>query len=308
MHSIAAGVITEVFGIPVTNTMLAAMLTTITITIIALLIRKNLSEKPGKLQAFFELIYDYIYDLCVSIADNKRAEKFLPWILSFFLFILVSNYWGLIPIFGEGIVVEEYSDEISLTHKVNTEENTVFEVSKDNLELAEGTGTLIIEEAESDEVELSEEHGEVTLLRGATSDPNATFALSAVSFALVIGFGISAHNPIGLLKHYIQYGSLKTMKGIMQIVMFPIFLFVGILEIILEPLKSVSLSFRLFGNIFAGETLVNAMTILNGVAVPFVATPFLLLEILVGVIQALVFSLLTLVFLSIITKQHSAEH
>lgn len=297
MHSIAAGVITEVFGIPITNTMLAAVLTTITIIIVALIIRKNISEKPGKLQAFFELIYDYIYDLCVSIADKGRAEKFLPWILSFFLFILVSNYWGLVPVFGEGIVVEEYSEEISLSSKVNAEEVDTHEDSK----IEEISGTDEVHEA-------SEEPREIALLRGATSDPNATFALSAVSFALVIGFGLSAHNPIGLLKHYMQYGSLKTMEGIMRIVMIPIFLFVGVLELLLEPLKSISLSFRLFGNIFAGETLVNAMTILNGAAVPLVATPFLLLEILVGVIQALVFSLLTLVFLSIITKHNSAEH
>jgi len=258
MHSIAAGTITYWGTFPITNTMLAAVLSSLTLIIFALIIRKNLNIIPGKFQAFYELIHEYFYNLSVEISDKKRGEQFYPYILAFFLFILISNYWGLIPLFGEGITV----------HDVITNHH-------------------------------------VPLFKGATSDTNTTFALATVSFFLIVGYGLLIQNPIGLLKHYMQYDSLQGLKGTaMKIAMTPIFLFVGVLELILEPLKSISLSFRLFGNTFAGETLVTSMTILNGVAVLFVAVPFLLLEVLVGVIQALVFSLLTLVFLSIITSKH----
>jgi len=258
MHSIAPGIITYWGSFPITNTMLAAVLSSVTLITFALVIRKNLNIIPGKLQTFYELIHEYFYNLTVEISDKKRAEKFYPYVLAFFLFILISNYWGLIPIFGESITVTD-----ALTHHY------------------------------------------IPLFRGATGDTNTTFALSIVSFILVVGYGLMTHNPIGLLKHYMQYDSLQGLKGkAMKIAMSPIFLFVGILELLLEPLKSISLSFRLFGNIFAGETLVTSMTILNGIAIPLVAAPFLLLEVLVGAIQALVFSLLTLVFLSIITSKH----
>lgn len=283
MHSIASNVLFDLAGFPVTNTMLAALLTTFTILGLAVIIRVKLSIRPGTLQAFFELIYEYIENLCITISDKQRAAKFLPWILGFFLFILVSNYWGLVPIFGDGIVLKNESaghhEEIAVETLHDAESNTV-------------------------ESEESHELSEFPLLKGATSDPNTTFALSVVSLALVIGFGLTAHNPIGLLKHYMQFSALKTLDGIMRIALLPIFIFVGILEILLEPLKSISLSFRLFGNIFAGETLVKAMTILNGVAIPIAAAPFLILEIIVGAIQALVFSVLSLVFMSIITEKH----
>ncbi len=324
MHSIAAGVITEVFGFPITNTMLGALITTLTLTILAIAIRSKLSQRPGKLQTMFELIYDYIKDLCVTIADEHRAEKFLPWILSFFLFILVSNYWGLVPIFGEGISVKEYvaEDHVEetkeedhsegLVQKVYAREETINEVEHEEVVDTHEENSIVEEKEEVEHEETAEtaetEHEEVhhvPLFRAATSDTNTTFALSVVSFFLIVGFGLFTHNPIGLLKHYMQFSSLETMEGfVMKMLMLPIFLFVGILEIILEPLKSISLAFRLFGNIYAGETLVASMTVLNGAIVPLVATPFLLLEVLVGAIQALVFSLLTLVFLSILTSKH----
>ncbi len=258
MHSIAPGIITYWGGFPITNTMLAAVLSSTTLITFAFIIKRNLNLIPGKLQAFYELIHEYFYNLTVEIADKERAEKFYPYILAFFLFILVSNYWCLIPIFGESITVTD-----ALTHH------------------------------------------HIPLFRGATGDTNTTFALSIVSFVLIVGYGLIIQNPIGLLKHYMQYDSLQDLKGVMmKIAMAPIFIFVGILELLLEPLKSISLSFRLFGNIFAGETLVTSMTILNGAAVVLIAVPFLLLEVLVGAIQALVFALLTLVFLSIITSKH----
>ncbi|MDD3647940.1 MAG: F0F1 ATP synthase subunit A [Candidatus Dojkabacteria bacterium] len=135
----------------------------------------------------------------------------------------------------------------------------------------------------------------IELFKGATTDLNATFALAIVSFVLIQFFAFKLGGIRGWFSHYFKMN---------PIYLVPIFLFVGILELGLEFVKAISLSFRLFGNSYAGESLIANMTTINGMSIPFVTVPFLLLEVLVGIIQALVFSLLTLVFLSMITSKH----
>lgn len=140
-----------------------------------------------------------------------------------------------------------------------------------------------------------EEHGGKTALvpffRSANSDLNTTLALAVVSVLGTQIFGIAA---IGAFKYSKRFFNFKN----------PILFFVGILELIAEIAKMVSFSFRLFGNIFAGEVLLVVM----GSLVPYIAPlPFYFLELFVGLIQALVFAMLTLVFLKIATAKH-AEH
>ncbi len=121
----------------------------------------------------------------------------------------------------------------------------------------------------------------VPLLRGATADLNMTLALAIVSFCSIQFFGLS-HRKLGYLKKFINFDS-------------PISFFTGILELISEFAKIISFSFRLFGNVFAGEVLLTVVVFLVPVIVPL---PFLGLEIFVGFIQALVFAMLTLVFIN----------
>lgn len=121
----------------------------------------------------------------------------------------------------------------------------------------------------------------VPLFRGATADLNMTLALALVSFFAIQFFGFS-HSKLGYLKKFINLKS-------------PIEFFTGILEIISEFAKIISFSFRLFGNVFAGEVLLSVVVFLVPVIVPL---PFLGLEIFVGFIQALVFAMLTLVFIN----------
>lgn len=121
----------------------------------------------------------------------------------------------------------------------------------------------------------------VPLLRGATADLNMTLALALVSFFSIQFFGFS-HSKLGYLKKFINFKS-------------PIDFFTGILELISEFAKIISFSFRLFGNVFAGEVLLSVVVFLVPVVVPL---PFLGLEIFVGFIQALVFAMLTLVFIN----------
>lgn len=133
------------------------------------------------------------------------------------------------------------------------------------------------------------EHGKelVPILKGATTDINTTFALSLVS---VMATHIMSITSLGFKEYIGRFISLN-----------PINLFVGLLEIVSEITKLVSLSFRLFGNIFAGEVTLATVSKMFAFVFPL---PFLLLESVVSVVQALVFSALTLVFMAILTTPH----
>ncbi len=136
------------------------------------------------------------------------------------------------------------------------------------------------------------EHGEfIPLLRGTTSDLNTTLALALTS---AIATHILSINIIGIKDYLSRYFSLN-----------PINLFIGILEIISEITKVISLSFRLFGNIFAGEVVLVTVSSMFAFIFPL---PFLLLEVIVGIVQALVFSMLTMVFMAILTTSHKQSH
>lgn len=136
-----------------------------------------------------------------------------------------------------------------------------------------------------------EERGFVPLFRAATSDLNTTIALAIISVALTQVFGFM-YQKLGYLTKFFNFSN-------------PMAFIVGLLELVLEVAKIASFSFRLFGNIFAGEVLIAVMMFLIPVIVPM---PFYGLEIFVGFIQALVFALLSLVFFNMATIGHDEEH
>jgi len=132
-------------------------------------------------------------------------------------------------------------------------------------------------------------HGEkvfIPLLRSVNSDLNVTLALALISVGITHYYSISA---LGIVNYLKRYFSLN-----------PVNLFVGALEIIAELTKILSLSFRLFGNIFAGETLLVTISALFAFILPL---PFMFLEIIVGFVQAAIFMMLTLVFMVILTEK-----
>jgi len=155
------------------------------------------------------------------------------------------------------------------------------------------------------------EHGLafIPFLRGGTADINTTIALAVTA---VVGANIFGIFSIGLWKTFNKYVNLKALGGIFTkikheptvIIVAPITFFVGLIEIIGEFAKIASLSFRLFGNVFAGEVLLASMAAIFAYAIPI---PFLFLEILVGVIQALIFSILLVVYFTISASDHD-EH
>ncbi len=139
------------------------------------------------------------------------------------------------------------------------------------------------------------------LLRGGNADLNMTFAMASVFFVLWIYWALQAQGPGGVILHL--FGPKGESKGFMKLVMVVIFFLVGLLEIVSILFRPVSLSFRLYGNIYAGENMLEAMSNLVPSLSWLIPIPFYFMELLVGIVQALVFMLLTAVF-TLLIAQH----
>lgn len=137
---------------------------------------------------------------------------------------------------------------------------------------------------------MTEEHGEklIPILRGNNADLNTTMGLALISVFLIQVYSIKYLGIKGYLQKFFNFTN-------------PILFFVGILDIISEISKVISFSFRLFGNIFAGEVLMTIIAFLIPILASF---PFLLFEFFVGLIQAMVFSMLTAVFINGAIQKH----
>ncbi|PIP56242.1 ATP synthase F0 subunit A [candidate division WWE3 bacterium CG22_combo_CG10-13_8_21_14_all_39_12] len=241
--SIAAETLFHLGPIAVTNALVTAVIVTILLSIFAFLAHRAFqSEKPTMFTTFVEQVIAFFYDLTESIA-GKNAPVFFPLIMTFFLFIIIANWFGLLP----GIA---------------------------------GFGVEVIENGE---------HAVVPLFRAATTDLNTTIALALISVGVTQYYGFKF---LGVKKHLSKYFNADGMNS-----------FVGILEFVGVFSGILSFAFRLFGNIFAGEVLLVVMGSLIPLVLPI---PFLGLELFVGFIQATVFAVLTLVFMSIAVESH--EH
>ncbi len=149
--------------------------------------------------------------------------------------------------------------------------------------------------------------GHDMLLRPATSDLNLTVAMALVAVISSHLFGFISVGIFTHLNKFIQIGTfIKSFKkGPIGVFTGIVELGVGLIEIVSELAKVLSLSLRLFGNIFAGEVLIS---VISGLVSVFIPAPFMLLEVLVGLIQASVFTMLTLVYMTILTTEPHAEH
>lgn len=232
-----------------TNSLLMSWITMALLITLGLLVSFKITPVPGKLQNVGEMVVDTAIGFFTDVMGSRReAEKVFPIVFTFFVFIMLSNWLGLLP--GIGSIGFEG------THVVDGHEEAAF----------------------------------IPFFRSTYSDLNMTLALGLISVTAVHVFGIAT---IGFFKHA---GKFITFKD-------PISFFVGLLELFSEVSKVLSFSFRLFGNIFAGEVL---LVVILGL-VPYVAPlPFFMLEVFVGFVQALVFSMLTLVFMKVAMAE--AEH
>jgi len=292
--SISAEKIGALWGLPVTNSLLATWVTMGVLFIFALAATSKLSLIPSKLQSIAELLVGGLHDLFGQITGH-HIKKFFPLLATLFLFILTANWIGLLP----GVGTIGFYHEPDVTHEVTAP--AVIPEGEETAEEAHGT-PVVQEEAHgeavapvaTDAVPESAGHSEpafTPLLRAATADLNLTIGLALVAVFSIQYFGFAL-----LGAHYA--GKFISFKS-------PIMFFLGILELVSEFSKILSFAFRLFGNIFAGEVLLAVMAFLMPFIVPL---PFLTMELFVGLIQALVFSMLVAVFLNVAVSHGEGEH
>lgn len=242
--SLKAEEIFKIFGFPVTNSLLSTWIVMLFLVILSVFLTKKMNLIPGRIQLIGELLVGGIFGLFESILGDK-TKTFFPLVGTLFIFILILNWFGLLP--GVGSIG--------------------FNEVKEGKELF------------------------VPLFRAGSSDINTTLAFGIISVAIIEIAGVKM---LGMeyIKRFFNFQS-------------PIYFFAGLLELIGEGTKIVSFTFRLFGNIFAGEVLLAVISFIVRIPI-IIALPFIGLELFVGFIQALVFSMLTGVFLSLATTSH--EH
>ena len=234
---------------------------------------KNMQLVPSGFQNLFEALIELLYDNVEQIVGPKVAKQCFHLILTIFVYVIISNWFGLLP-------------------GVGTIGNMATKVAEDGKQFNEMVTPYI---------------------RPATADLNMTLGI-AISFMLLwIVITIKEAGVIGFLKHtFCPPGGII---GFMKYALIPIFMFVGVIEVVSIALRPVSLSLRLFGNVFAGETLLHKMgslvstenEIINFICSVIVPLPFYFMELLVGALQAMVFALLCTIYIQLSTAHDEEE-
>jgi F-type H+-transporting ATPase subunit a len=175
----------------------------------------------------------------------------------------------------------------------------IFTLSANWLGLVPGVGTIGWGHQTAEGFKIDE-----PLFRGANADLNLTLAMALVFFACWIIWALQEVGPVGFFKELFAPKGEAT--GVMKVLLVVVFFAVGCLEIVSILFRPVSLSFRLYGNIFAGENMLETMSKLVPGFGWLLPIPFYFLELLVGLVQAMVFMLLTAVF-TLLICQHEEE-
>jgi F-type H+-transporting ATPase subunit a len=282
-----------VFGNHIPNTLPSTWLTMIILIVIGLAYNRTLRKDgpPSRLRVAVEAVAKVMLDFMEN-AVGEKARIFFPLVATFFLFIAVSNWCGVLPGFG--------SVGVRAPHHV---EAAADEHHEEEVTAAHG-------EEHEEELEL------IPFFRSANAHLSTTLALAIISVAAAQYFGFKMQGTAYLNK-YLNFRASSpksdpaTQKGLERTISklargMEVFIngIVGLLEIILEALKVLPFSFRLFGNIFAGEVLLFVVSYLFLFVFPII---FLGLELFVGLIQGLIFAMLTLVFFSIAAAAHHGE-
>lgn len=253
------------------NSMLVAAIVVLVVLWWARSATKQMEIVPGGTQNSFEAVVEFLYDMLEGIVGKHMVARAFSLLATLFIFILFANWFGLLPGVGS----------------IGWGENVPghgFEVR-------------------------------VPLLRPTTADLNMTLGMAVVAFCLWLYWTISEVGVWGFLVH--TFGPKGGLKGAMKLIFAIIFFFVGVIEVVSILVRPVSLSLRLFGNVFAGETLLSSMiTLGNTLGLPAAVTyvmslivpvPFYFLELLVGLLQALVFTLLCAVYIQLSTSHDEEE-
>ncbi|RLC38697.1 ATP synthase F0 subunit A [Candidatus Falkowbacteria bacterium] len=258
-HTLFAEPLFNIGSFTVTNSIFNSWMVVIVLILVSLAVKSKIKEIPRGLQNVFEMIIEWFLGIFDTITGSRaRSLKFFPLVFSFFIFILISNWIGLLPGIG----------------------------SIGKISMHEGHRVFI------------------PFFRGGTADFNTTLALAIIGVVFSHIFGVAT---VGIWKHINKFINIKALIEIPKkvkkdsTVLFvnPINVFVGFIEIIGEFAKVASLSFRLFGNIYAGEVLLASMAAIFAFGLP---VPFIFLEVIVGLVQALIFAMLILSYLVMMTS------
>ena len=246
----------------VTNTLIASWLTIIVLVGLSFFLTRKMTLIPSKRQAMAETIVEGLLNFVESVAGKKHARMLFSGVATIFIYVISNAYLALLPFFGSIGVIE---------------------------------------------------HGGkfAPLFRAANTDVNVPLSIAIMSFIFVESWGMRAVGVIHYLSEFINVRQMieglkeilkgKIGQGVMNIIFGFINLFVGVLEIFSHLIRMLSFTFRLFGNMTAGEILI----LVSSFLIPLVFTiPFYGLELLIGLIQALIFSGLTLVFATIAVSPH----
>ncbi len=230
---------------------------------------------PGKKQNFVELIVEFLYGQVENIVGPKVAPSAFPLLATIFIYVTISNWTGLLP----GVGTIGLSGHIGPLHSTT--------------------------------------HVETPLLRPGSADMNMTFGIALCAMIVWFFLTIRELGFMGFISH--TFGPKGGLQGMLKYALMPIFFIVGVIEIISILFRPMTLSLRLYGNVFAGENLLHTMgtlvksgnatiDFLSSVLIPL---PFYFLELLVGVLQGMVFALLVAVFIKLSTthdEEHGEEH
>ena len=258
----------EIFSIgplKVTSSMLVTWIVTIGIILFARIATAKMREVPEGAQNFWEWMVESLHNFLDEIIGHKLAHRTFWFFATIFIFILFTNWFGLLPGIG------------TIGYGTPTEQGGLT-------------------------------HIETPIFRGVSADLNMTLAMSLIFFACWIYWAVSSQGVGGVIVHLFGNPARKEMTGFLKFAMAIIFVLVGLLEVVSIMFRPVSLSFRLFGNIFAGENLLESMSSLVPALGAVIPIPFYFMEVLVGLVQALVFMLLTAVFTLLICSHGDEEH
>ncbi len=262
-NTLFAEPIAQVGGFPITNSLVNSWIALLIIIVFSLVIRRKVNMVPRGIQNMFEMIIEGFLGIFDSVTGDRKNS------LKFFP--LVFSFFVLILI----------SNWLGILPGVG---------SIGQVQVHDGQNMF------------------VPYLRGATADINTTLALALIGVVASHIFGVIA---LGMWNHLNKFVNFKALMEIPRkvkedwtvLIVNPIKVFVSLIEIIGELAKVASLTFRLFGNIFAGEVLLASMSAILAFGLPI---PFIFLEVLIGLIQALIFSILILSYLSMATS--AEEH
>lgn len=253
-----------------TNSMLFTVLVSAFIILVVQLGLRKISVVPGPLQNAIEAVIEGLYNFLEPIVGKHMIRACFPLLATLFIFILTANWFGLLP--GVGTI---------------------------------GYGKMVETTLASGEV-VQEFQVKRPLFRPSNADLNMTLGLAILFMVCWTYWTFRELGVGGFIAH--TFGPKGGVTGLIKILLFPIFIFVGVIEIVSILLRLISLPIRLYGNVFAGESLLHSMGAIGGFLVSlFASLPFYVLELLIGLLQATVFMLLCAVYIKLSTE-HDESH